>query len=78
MSYLSKIINAKYVDEFKIKLSFSDGLEKIPNLDGKLNGPVFEKLKDKNYFKNFSVNSELGTIVWPNGVDIAADSLYFL
>jgi hypothetical protein len=59
MNYLTKIIDAKYVDEFKIKLTFFDGSIKIVDLDGKLNGPVFERLKDINYFKNFSVSSEL-------------------
>ena len=39
-------------------------------------GPVFEPLKDPAYFAQVTVDAELGTVVWPNGADLAPDALY--
>ena len=44
-------------------------------------GGVFQPLEDLEYleyFKQVRMDSEAGTIVWPNGVDFCADVLYSL
>jgi hypothetical protein len=41
-----------------------------------LDGPVFAPLKDPSYFKQFAVNQDIDTVVWPNGADFAPDFLY--
>jgi uncharacterized protein DUF2442 len=37
---------------------------------------VFEPLHDPEYFRLFRVDPECDTLVWPNGADIAPESLY--
>jgi hypothetical protein len=37
---------------------------------------VFEPLRDPDYFARVTVDPEGGTIVWPNGVDMAPEPLY--
>jgi hypothetical protein len=42
------IVEAKYVSEFKIFIKFNDGVAGIVDLQNKLQGPIFEELKDIN------------------------------
>ncbi|HXH93362.1 MAG TPA: DUF2442 domain-containing protein [Thermoanaerobaculia bacterium] len=69
------VIDARYVHDFTIWAKFADGIEGEIDLSDALWGPVFEPLKDVNYFRNFSL-AEYGTICWPNGADIAPEFLY--
>lgn len=72
------LIEARYVDGFKVNLKFDDGVEKTVDLKAKLEGEIFEPLKDPVYFADLKYNSELGTIVWENGADLAPEFLYGL
>ena len=69
-----RIISADYLEDYKIKLKFNDGLEKKIDLEKELYGEIFEPLKNIDYFKNFSLNHF--TIEWPNGADFAPEFLY--
>jgi hypothetical protein len=37
---------------------------------------MFEPLRDVSYFARVVVDPELGTVVWPNGADLAPDVLH--
>lgn len=74
MEYMPVIIDAKYVSEYKIKIIFDNGEEKIADFAEWLEGEIFEPLKDKNYFQKFFVDG--WSISWPNGADIAPETLY--
>ena len=73
---LIDVMEAKYVSEYTVWLRFEDGSEGEVDLSSELYGPIFEPLKDIEYFKTFSVPEELGTISWPNGADFAPEFLY--
>jgi hypothetical protein len=65
------------LEGFTVRLAFTDGTERVVDLEPYLRGPVFEPLKqDLDLFRAVQVDSELGTIVWPNGADICPDVLY--
>ena len=72
---LIKVIDAQYIGGYRIHFTFNDGKEKIINFENELWGEVFEPLKDKSYFKNFTLNAF--TIEWENGADFAPDFLYY-
>ncbi|MBU0896054.1 MAG: DUF2442 domain-containing protein [Candidatus Omnitrophica bacterium] len=66
---------AKYKEDYKIWCRFSNGKNGIVDLKGKLWGPVFEPLQDKEKFKNFKLSDILHTIAWENGADFAPEFL---
>ena len=76
MSMLFDIVNAEYISDYKILFTFENGEKKLVNFEDMLWGEVFEPLKDKTLFKQFKINKEYGTIVWPNGADVAPDGMY--
>jgi hypothetical protein len=69
------VVNARHVRDHVIWVQFKDGTEGEVDLSAELWGPVFEPLKDVEYFRRFTV-AEYGTIAWPNGADIAPEFLY--
>ena len=74
MSVLPAVVKAEYRGDFKIRLSFNDGVQGTVDFSDWLEGPVFEPLKDRAYFARFFV--EGGTVTWPNGADIAPETLH--
>lgn len=71
------IVEAKYLDDYRIEVVFSNGRKGIADLSEALQGEVFEQLKDKSEFSKFCVDEELETLVWTNGADLAPEYIYF-
>lgn len=65
--------DAKYIKDYKIEVEFTDGKKGIADLEGELYGPVFEPLKDKEFFSRIRVDEDLETVVWENGADLAPE-----
>ena len=73
---IPRIKSATHIENYKLYLCFADGSEGEVNLEPELTGEIFEPLKDVSFFKTFSVDHELHTIVWSNGADFAPEFLY--
>ena len=74
MDFLPAVTGAEYRGEYRIHLTFNDGLANTVDFSEWLHGPVFEPLKDLGYFQRFYL--EGGTVTWPNGADIAPETLH--
>jgi len=72
---MERVIFAKPLEDYKVEVKFSDGTHGVISLKDRLFGPVFEPLKDPDYFARLTID-EFGVICWPNGADIAPDALY--
>src|SRR5207249_3344786 len=73
-------VSVKYLDRYRLKVQFEDGRTGIADFaemvaDGK---GVMKPLRNVGYFKRVRVEPESGTLVWPNGVDVCPDVLYWL
>jgi hypothetical protein len=71
------LVEAKYIDGYVLELTFEDrrkGTVDFSNYAQK--GGVFARFADITYSKKFFVNKELGVLCWPDGLDIAPETLY--
>ena len=71
------IKEAHYLEDYKVKIKFTNDKVGIADLKDELYGTVFEPLKDKKLFSTLRVDEDLETIVWENGADLAPEFLYF-
>jgi hypothetical protein len=76
--FLIDVVDVKPLDEKKLELSFADGLKAVVDMEKVIQtfDGVFAPLKDPDFFRQVKVDSEIGTIVWPNGADVCPDVLY--
>jgi hypothetical protein len=74
MTFLPSVVRAEYRGGFRIHLTFNDLSERTVDFRPWLQGPVFETLRDPVHFREFFVDG--GTVAWPNGADIAPETLY--
>jgi uncharacterized protein DUF2442 len=72
-----RLIRAEAREGYFVRLQFSDGTTADVNLERLVgSGPVFEPLRDREYFARLRASREANTVVWPNGADIAPETLY--
>ncbi len=67
------VLEARYVRDYVVRLTFSDGAVGEVDLFAELDGPIFGALRDVEQFKRFSVTRH--TLTWPNGADFAPEFL---
>jgi hypothetical protein len=70
---LTRLLQAQYVGDFTVWLRFDDGAEGEVDLSQELTGPIFQPLRNVEFFKRFQLHPELRTLVWPNGADFAPE-----
>jgi hypothetical protein len=76
-----RIVDVDPAGAFRLRLTFSTGERRTVDarsLLAALAGPVFDPLRDAAYFARVSVDPVCGTVVWPNGADLAPTALYAL
>lgn len=68
------VVEVNYIKDYIVWFKFKNGLSGEINFKNELDGKIFEPLKDKKYFKSFSLSGN--TICWDNGADFAPEYLY--
>ncbi len=73
-----RVKNVIYLDEYKLKILFSDGKKKIIDLIDIIKEAkgILLPLKNIEYFKQVTLDDCQFTICWPNGADLCPDVLY--
>lgn len=76
---MSELVHVSAVDVIgahRLRLRFEDGAEGELDLSDWPWHGVFEPLQDSEFFAQVQLDEELGTIVWPNGADLAPETLH--
>jgi hypothetical protein len=76
MPDLVHVTSVEPLEDHRLHLKFEDGTEGDLDLSGWNWSGVFEPLEDPSYFRRVTLDEELGTIVWPNGADMAPETLH--
>ena len=71
---LPSVVRAQHAGGYLVRLWFNDGSDGTVDFGPWLTGPIFEPLKNAAYFGQFFLDG--GTVAWPNGADIAPETLY--
>jgi hypothetical protein len=77
MSKRVRVSQAEPTTGTRVRIEFTNGEVREMDLAPFLHGAIFEAIRaNPAAFRNFHVDEELGTVVWPNGADIDPDVLY--
>lgn len=74
-----KAVSLKYLGGYRLNVVFDTGESGIVDLnDLPGEGGVFAPLANQEFFRKVYVHPELGVLTWPNGADIAPETIYCL
>ncbi|MFY9615822.1 MAG: DUF2442 domain-containing protein [Candidatus Dormiibacterota bacterium] len=76
MAYLPAVVGVAVIGDHRLRLLFDDGTAGDVDFSAMDWRGVMEPLKDASYFARVRVDPEAATVVWPNGVDMAPETLY--
>ena len=75
-NYLPVVVGAAVVADHVLRLLFSDGTVGDIDFSAEQWTGVLAPLNDSVYFAEVTVDPEAGTVVWPDGIDLAPEPLY--
>lgn len=71
------ITHVSYLSDYKIKVSFNTGEHGVADLSSVVHQGVFKVLASREKFAQVELDEALKTIVWPDGLDLAPEFVYF-
>lgn len=74
MNDFIRVKDAKALEPYKVLITFTNGEKKVFDASPYLDFGVFTALKDPVFFAK--VKPCMGTISWPNEIDLCPDTVY--
>ncbi len=71
------ITKVNYLSDYKLSVSFNNGESGVADLSSVVRNGVFKALEPQEKFAQVEIDEELETIVWPGGLDLAPEFVYF-
>lgn len=71
-----EVTSFRVVRPYKLSVQFDDGLSRLIDFEGVLEGELYGPLKDPRLFQGVKLDLELRNLVWPNGADFDPEILH--
>ena len=75
-NYLPVVVGVAVVGDRVLRLLFSDGVVGDIDFSAERGTGVLAPLSDSAHFAEVTVDPDAGTVVWPDGIDLAPEPLY--
>lgn len=73
---IHRVTHFTIVGPYTLSVAFSDGTEQRIDFKPILHGVLFGPLQDLATFNGVTLDSEAGTLIWPNGADFDPATLH--
>ncbi len=70
-----RIVSANPLPQYRLQVTFNDGVSGVFSVEPERRGGVFLKLLDARVFNVVTINSDFGCVEWPGGVDLCPDTM---
>lgn len=71
-----RIIKAEPLENYRMRLVFSDGAEGTVDLSGLVGKGVFKVWEDISFFNSVFIDNKTRSIAWDGGIDLCPEKLY--
>jgi hypothetical protein len=76
-SHIPSVAGVAVLEPHVMRVLFDDGVVRdVQFIPGESDGSLVKELDDPEYFAKVQVDPEGGTVVWPNGLDLAPEVLH--
>ena len=76
-SHVPSIVGVAVLGPHVMRILFDDGVVRdVHYIPGQATGSLVSPLDDPEYFAQVRVDTDAGTVVWPNGLDLAPEVLH--
>jgi hypothetical protein len=73
---MKKIIELHHIQDYRLALTFDDGVSGELDFSSEPRTGVFEAWNNPEFFKQVHIGDRGRTLVWPQEMDLCADSLW--
>jgi hypothetical protein len=70
------VVSAKPLSDYRLEVTFNDGVSGIFPVEPKRRGGVFLKLLDERIFNAVTINPDFGCVEWAGGVDLDPEAMH--
>jgi len=71
-----RVVSVEITAPYTLNVHFDDGTEQRINFKPILAGEIYGPLRDLALFNQVRIDSEVHTLVWPNGADFDPETLH--
>ena len=73
---IHRVVSFEKVAPFTLLVHFADGISQVIDFGPVLKGELYGPLQDSALFDRVQIDSEVYTLVWPNGADFDPATLH--